>query len=89
VHALKPEAQLREVAARYALQDHRRPFTLCLHCNARLETVARSAVAGRVPDGILMRYNEFVRCPGCDRIYWQGSHWEHMHAMLKSMTSDQ
>jgi uncharacterized protein len=89
VHALKPEAQLREVAARYALQHHARPFTLCLHCNAWLEAVDQSAVAGRVPDGIAARYDAFVRCPGCDRVYWQGSHWEHMRAMLKSVTGDQ
>src|SRR5213082_1445365 len=33
VRALQPEAQLREVAARYQLAKHARPFTLCLHCN--------------------------------------------------------
>ena len=82
VHALKPEAQLREVAARYALERHMRPFTLCLHCNLPLDALDRRAAAGRVPERILERYEEFVRCPGCGRIYWQGSHWEHMRAML-------
>jgi uncharacterized protein len=82
VHALKPEAQLREVAARYGLERRMRPFTLCLHCNARLEAIARAAAAERVPARIAERYAEFVRCPGCDRIYWQGSHWERMRAML-------
>ena len=82
VHALKPEAQLREVAARYSLERHLQPFTLCLHCNLRLEAVERSALAGRVPERIAERYAEFVRCPGCERIYWQGSHWERMREML-------
>lgn len=82
VHATKPEAQLREVAARYALERHMQPFTLCLHCNLRLEAVEKTAVTGRVPERIAERYAEFVRCRGCERIYWQGSHWERMRKML-------
>jgi uncharacterized protein with PIN domain len=82
VHARKPEAQLREVFARYALARHARPFTLCLHCNCRLEPVARSAVAKCVPESIVARYAEFMSCPACRRVYWQGSHWERMRTML-------
>jgi sulfur carrier protein ThiS len=39
VRALKPEAQLREVAGRYALAAFARPFTLCLGCNLPLQEV--------------------------------------------------
>ena len=82
VHAPKPEAQLREVAARYAIERHMRPFTLCLHCNLRLEAIDKREAAGRVPASIAERYPDFARCAGCGRIYWQGSHWERMRAML-------
>lgn len=82
VHAIKPEAQLDEVVRRYGLERHMRPFTLCLHCNLRLETIERSAVAGRVPERIVERYDNFVRCPGCERIYWRGSHWTRMREIL-------
>ncbi len=85
VHALKPEAQFREIAARYALPRHMRPFTLCLHCNLRLEAVGRNAVRGRVPERIAGRYAEFARCAACGRIYWQGSHWERMREMLGAL----
>jgi hypothetical protein len=82
VHALKPEAQLSEVIARYALARHARPFTLCLHCNVRLENAPSDAVVARVPDAIAARYARFALCPGCERIYWEGSHWTRMRAML-------
>ena len=82
VHPLKPEAQLREVAARYSLERNMRPFTLCLHCNLRLHPVGRDAAAPFVPAPIAERYDMFARCAGCKRIYWQGSHWERMRAML-------
>jgi len=83
VHPLKPEAQLKAVAARYALERCMQPFTRCLHCNLRFVAIERSAVAGRVPERIAERYTEFVRCAGCERIYWQGSHWARMHEMLR------
>ena len=88
VHAQKPEAQLKEVVVRYALARHAKPFTLCLHCNCRLEAAARSEVAKCVPETIVERYAEFMCCAGCRRIYWQGSHWEHMRDMLKGVMSD-
>lgn len=85
VRALKAEAQLSEVVARYALARHARPFTLCLHCNVRLERAEPGAVAARVPQPIAARYTRFARCPGCERIYWEGSHWAHMRGMLSAV----
>ena len=90
VRALKPQGQLAEVVARYALAPHFRSFTLCLHCNLPLAPAPASAVAGQVPEGILQRYSEFVQCPGCRRVYWQGSHWARMNEMLNGvMESDE
>ncbi|HEY6281326.1 MAG TPA: Mut7-C RNAse domain-containing protein [Burkholderiales bacterium] len=89
VHALKPEAQLQEVAARYGLERHMQPFTLCLHCNFRLEAVEKSAVKGRIPERITERYAEFMRCPCCGGIYWQGSHWAQMREMLGASLATQ
>lgn len=82
VRAVKPEPQLVQVAARYGLERDMRPFTRCLHCNLALEAAGGHAVAQRVPQGIAERYREFSRCPGCERIYWPGSHWERMRARL-------
>lgn len=83
VRALKPEAQLREVAARYGLAPLARPFTLCLHCNLPLEAVDREAVAHRVPEKVLLLQQTFTHCRGCDRVYWPGSHYERMRLALK------
>jgi hypothetical protein len=59
-----------------------RPFTLCLHCNLRLEILEKSMAAQQVPERIAAQYTLFVRCPGCKRIFWQGSHWTRMREML-------
>ncbi len=83
VHARKPEAQLQEVAARYALAEQARPFTLCLVCNLELEHVAKAAVLHRLPAEVAARHDSFRRCAGCERIYWPGSHYARMQAALE------
>jgi uncharacterized protein len=84
VHALKPEQQLQEVARRYPLANLMRPFTLCLHCNLPLGPAALEHVETAVPERIRDRYPVFLRCAGCGRVYWQGSHWDHMRAVLSA-----
>jgi len=84
VHALKPEAQLREIAARYALARHMRPFSLCLHCNLPLVAADPARIVATVPERIRERYSLFTACTGCRRIYWEGSHWDRMREVLAS-----
>ena len=85
VHAIRVEAQLAEVAARYRLAERARPFTLCLRCNLPLERVEKAAVAARLPPKVLELHHALTRCPGCDRVYWPGSHWDRMRDLLRSV----
>jgi uncharacterized protein with PIN domain len=85
VRALKAEAQLREVAARYDLAARARPFTLCLLCNAALQPVDKASVATVVPPQVLERQDQFSRCAACGRVYWPGSHYERMRAALDDL----
>lgn len=82
VHALKPEAQLREMATRYALARHMKPFSLCLHCNLPLVSADAARVAECVPERIRTHYSVFTQCVGCRRVFWEGSHWERMREVL-------
>jgi uncharacterized protein with PIN domain len=82
VHALKPEDQLREVARRYGVATRMCAFTLCLHCNLPLEPANTDVILDRVPERIRLQYTRFMRCPGCARVYWEGSHWDRMRSVL-------
>lgn len=82
VRALKAEAQLREVAARFDLASRARPFTLCLACNVALEEVEPAAVAARLPAAVAAAHRRFRHCAACDRVYWEGSHYARMRAAL-------
>lgn len=85
VHERKPEAQLREVVARFDLAAHARPFTLCLCCNLPLQPASESEARTYAPEANLEPYRVFRRCAGCARIYWEGSHFARMRAVLGRM----
>jgi len=83
VHALKPAEQLHEIARRLDLAHSARPFTLCLHCNAPLHDLAKALALPRVPPAVRERHERFSTCEVCQRVYWEGSHWLRMSALLQ------
>lgn len=58
------------------------PFSRCLCCNALLEDKAHDEVAGKVPPYVFKTQEQFKQCPQCHRIYWRGTHWKAMQALL-------
>jgi uncharacterized protein with PIN domain len=82
VHARKPQDQLREIVQRLQLGTSLRPFARCLHCNVAVAAVEKEAVLEYLPPMVRERYQRFTQCPACRRVYWEGSHWERMRAIL-------
>lgn len=82
VHSLKPQRQLREVVQRLQLEAMARPFSLCLNCNWPLTPIAKHAVLERLPEKVAAHYDAFSTCSSCERVFWEGSHWERMRAVL-------
>ena len=83
VRALAPEAQLHEVATRFDLARHARPFTLCLYCNVTLTPVDKARVLDRLPAQVASSQERFHRCERCERVYWPGTHYARMCAVLR------
>lgn len=82
VRATDSEAQLAEVLRALQLESLVRPFTRCRECNSLLEPVEKSAVLDRLPEKVRQHYEAFQRCPGCARVYWEGTHYERMRKLM-------
>lgn len=82
VHAVKPAQQLREIMDRLDLARSARPFSLCLLCNAPLRAVGKAQVLERLPPSVRDSHEHFTTCDVCHRVFWQGSHWRRMQALL-------
>jgi len=61
-------------------------FTRCTICNEELHPIDKQSVKGKVPDYVFCTQDKFFLCPRCERIYWQGTHWqsvvEALHGLL-------
>jgi len=82
VRALKAEDQAQQVLLRYRLAAQARPFSLCLSCNAPLRSTAKSEVEICLPPRVRDLHQDFSRCDICGRVYWKGSHWQRMDALI-------
>jgi hypothetical protein len=81
------QGQLRQVAGAFGLDLAAGVGTRCIRCNEPLEALARQAAAGRVPPYVWRTQETFARCPACARIYWPGTHVDHMTAMLRGLAA--
>jgi uncharacterized protein with PIN domain len=80
----QPMEQLLEVLKRFDLREKIRPFSRCLRCNRVLQETDADRVAASLPEYVARTYHRYKTCPDCGRIYWQGSHWEHMRRLLET-----
>jgi uncharacterized protein with PIN domain len=80
--------QLDEVIRRFDLLKRIVPFHRCLRCNHPLERVPKEAVLDRLEPLTKLYFEEFQICPACQQIYWKGSHYERMQALVRQMIED-
>ncbi len=83
VRSDRPVEQLVEVTRRFGLVDRWQPFGRCLRCNAELVAAAREEVLDRLLPLTRIYHDEFRRCPGCDAVYWKGSHHARMQRLVE------
>ena len=84
----RPLEQLREVVDAFDLRERVRLFARCTRCNAPIEPLSAALAAPHVPAGVRDRNERFWRCPGCGRIYWEGSHVDRMRSTLAELLGE-
>lgn len=77
--------QTKEVASHYNLCHSVLPFSLCMECNSSLLKVNKSQIEEKIPLLTRKYYDNFCQCVNCQRIYWQGSHYNRMNNLLKQI----
>ena len=79
--------QLRQVAEGFGLGG-KDILTRCIRCNSELDEVERGSVKGLVPPYVFDTQEDFSRCPLCGRIYWAGTHRDHILEELSDILKD-
>jgi len=70
------QEQVAQILSAFPLESN--PLTRCSECNEPLKPLDKREVRDLVPSYVYETNNEFLRCPGCGRIYWNGSHVRRM-----------
>lgn len=82
-----PKEQMKEVVLRFDLKDQIHPFSRCLECNALLRAVSKEKIEKRLLPDTKKYFNTFYECPSCERLYWEGSHYERMESIIDFVCS--
>jgi uncharacterized protein len=70
--------QLFEIISYFDLKTSIEPFSRCTKCNLTVQPVDKNSIEKQVPSPVLKMHKSFMKCYGCNRIYWQGSHYMSM-----------
>jgi len=65
--------------------DQRLMFTRCIICNTVLEKIEKEKVEDKVPEYVFNTQEDFITCPQCKRIYWQGTHFGNVQKTLEEI----
>jgi uncharacterized protein len=84
-----PRRQVVEILERYGLFAEITFLGRCVHCNTLLEPVTKQQILERLQPLTRQYFDEFQRCPGCDQVYWQGSHVTHIQEFIEDLQRSQ
>jgi uncharacterized protein with PIN domain len=57
----------------------------CPVCNEPLVDADSELVAARVPPYVRRTHMRFSLCVSCDQVYWRGTHWQRMQALITGL----
>lgn len=80
----QPQLQLEELNERFDLNNYYESNkSRCVDCNSQLIEVKKEEIIDRLEPKTKKYYDQFVYCTNCDKIYWQGSHFQAAKKLLK------
>jgi uncharacterized protein with PIN domain len=59
--------------------------TRCSLCNRVLLDAPPELVKAQVPPYVRRTHDQFSVCPECGRVFWQGTHWAQMEALIAGL----
>jgi uncharacterized protein len=62
---------------------------LCTRCNGQLATVIdKNLIKHDIPTHVLHNNKIFYKCRKCMKVYWRGSHIEHISCLIKKINTE-
>jgi uncharacterized protein with PIN domain len=84
IHSEKLEEQLNELFLQIKLTD-KNMLSLCVECNYPLLEIEKEKIKNIVPQYVYDTNNKFYICQKCNKVFWPGTHVEHMKKIISSV----
>jgi len=62
-----------------------RMFSRCTICNKELVSIDKNKIREKVPEYVYNTQENFFVCTTCNRVYWQGTHWQNVKEALETI----
>jgi uncharacterized protein with PIN domain len=85
-HGLKKKEQLALVLRQFNLRPGE---PRCMACGGPLVEVPKDQVRDQAPPRTFSWLNQFYQCSRCGKLFWEGTHWQHIGATLRQATEAQ
>jgi uncharacterized protein len=89
ITARDPKEQLLAVVLRFDLYSQFTPFTHCIACNGLLFSVNKEDILNLLEPKTKLFFEEFKQCNNCGKIFWKGSHLDHMKEVIRWLYKNQ
>ncbi len=81
--------QLIQVVIHFKLTFRSRIFTRCINCNTPVKNVNKKEIIHQLPLLVKEFYEIFYICPGCKKVYWDGTHYKNSVNKLRNIFSSE
>ena len=85
IHSIEPDEQIKQVVSHFNLDTKSNLFSICTVCNKKVEEINKENIKNKVPDYVFQEHSLFYICPICNRIYWQGSHYQNTTKKIEEL----
>ncbi|MEW5843050.1 MAG: Mut7-C RNAse domain-containing protein [Bacteroidota bacterium] len=85
VRNTNPKKQIEEIIRRFDMKNKIKEFTRCIDCNSLLQKIDKKKIIDRLPPKVKSIYSQYYICKECDKVYWQGSHYEKMKLLVDEL----
>ncbi len=83
-----PRQQIMELMARYQLNRQPIEVVRCGNCNGIIRAVDKQDIDSQLLPLTRKYYRTFYQCEDCKKIFWKGSHYQRMQALISSILAD-
>jgi len=80
--------QIKGIVDLLSLRETISPFSRCLECNSALIRVTKESIFDKIPPKARASHDDYSYCSGCDRIYWQGTHFARIKKMVNQILAE-